>query len=100
MPAIRGTLSTKRLGMTATLIMAVLCVAGVLFMIRFLVALCRESKRKSPCRIVHLSSRRTQTENDAFSLIPGAGSGRSDTHCRSRLKVIPGGTAPPARRVG
>lgn len=86
--------------MTATLIMEVLCVAGVLFMIRFLVALFRESKPVSRCRVVHLSSRRTQTENDAFGLIPEAGSGRSDTARRPRFKVIAGGGKSPVRRVG
>jgi hypothetical protein len=86
--------------MIATLIMAALCVAGVLFMIRFLVALFRESKPKSPCRVVHLSSRHPQTESDGFDLITGAGSGRSETARRPRLEVIAGGTKPPARRVG
>jgi hypothetical protein len=92
--------SAVRLGMTATLVFEVMCVAGVLFMIRFLVALFRESRRKSSCRIVYLSSRRTQTRNDAFSLIPTAGSGRSANLRRSRFEVIAGGTKPPARRVG
>lgn len=86
--------------MTATLIMAVPCVAGVLFMIRFLVALSRESRRNFSCRIVYLSSRCTQTENDAFSLIPAAGYGRSANFRRSRFEVIAGGTKPPVRRVG
>jgi len=86
--------------MTATLIMEVLCVAGVLFMLRFLVALSRDGKAKSPCRVVYLLSPRTQTDNRAFGLIPEAGSERSDTHRRSRFEVIAGGTAPPARRAG
>jgi len=86
--------------MTATVIMEVLCVAGVLFMLRFLVALFRDGKPKSPRGVVYLYSRRTQTEDDAFGLIPEAGSGRSDTHRRSPFEVIAGGTAPPARRVG
>ncbi|HYN16049.1 MAG TPA: hypothetical protein VES66_09730 [Terriglobales bacterium] len=83
--------------MTATLMMAAFCVAGVLFMIRFLVALFRESKPKSPCRVVYLPSRNTQTENDVLGLIPEAG---SDTHGRSRFEVIAGGAETPARRVG
>lgn len=86
--------------MTATLMFEVICVAGVLFMVRFLAALFREGKPKSPSRGVYLYSRRTQTENDAFGLIPEAGSGRSGTHRRSRFEVIAGGAKPPARRVG
>jgi len=88
--------------MTATLIMEVLCVAGVLFMIRFLVALFRESKPVSPCCVVHLSSQPTQTEHDALGPITEAGtrSGRSYTHHQSRFKVIAGGGKSPVRRVG
>jgi hypothetical protein len=86
--------------MTATLIMGVICVAGVLFMIRFLMALFTQSTPKLPCRVVYLSSRPTQTESGGFGLIPKAGFGRSDMHGRSRFEVIAGGTEPAARRVG
>ena len=86
--------------MTATLILEAICVAGVLFMIRFLVALFRESRPASPCRVVYLSSLPAQTENDALGLITQAGSGGSDTHHQSRFEVITGGTKPSVRRAG
>ena len=87
--------------MTATLMMmAAICVAGVLFMLRFLVALSRESKPKSSGRVVFLASRNTPTENEAFGLIPGAQFGRSGPRGQSRLQVVADGHARPARRVG
>ncbi len=88
--------------MTATLIMEVLCVAGVLFMIRFLVALFREGKTKSPCRVVYLSSWPTPSENGVLHLAsePGARSERRATPHQTRFQVIVGGTNPPVRRVG
>ena len=86
--------------MAANLMMAVVCVAGVLFMLRFLVALFRDGKPKSPRRVVYQSSRPTLTDSGGFGLIPEVGSGRSDTHSRSRFEVIAGGSAPPTRRVG
>ncbi len=85
--------------MAAIVIMEGICAAGVVFMICFLAVLLRGSKRKSACRVVHLSSRHPQTESDAFGLI-AEGSGRSDTHRRSRFKVIAGGGKSPVRRVG
>jgi hypothetical protein len=84
--------------MTATLIMDVICIAGVLFMLRFLVALFRDGTAKSPRRVVYLSSWPTPSENGVLRLVsePGTRFERSDT----RLQVIAGGTAPPVRRAG
>jgi len=88
--------------MTGTLIMEVLCVAGVLFMIRFLVALFREDKPKSPSRVVYLSSWPTQSDPGELHLAggPGARSERSDTRRPTRFHVIVGGANPPVRRIG
>ncbi len=88
--------------MTATLIMEVLCAAGVLFMLRFLVAMFREDKPKSRSRVVYLSSWPTQSEHGGLHLAsqPGARSERSDTRHPTGFQVIVGGTNPPVRRVG
>ena len=88
--------------MTGTLIMEVLCVAGVLFMIRFLVALFREDKPKSPSRVVYLSTWPSHGENGVLHLAgePGARSERSDTRHPTGFQVIVGGTKPSVRRVG
>jgi hypothetical protein len=88
--------------MTATLIMEVLCVAGVLFMIRFLVALFKEGKPKSPSHVVYVPSRPTQSRYGVLHLASesGAGSERSETGYSTRFPVIVGGTNPPVRRVG
>jgi len=88
--------------MTGTLIMEVLCVAGVLFMIRFLVALFREDKPKLPSRVVYLSAWPSQGEHGVLHPAgePGARSERSGTRHPTRLQVIVGGTKPPVRRVG
>jgi hypothetical protein len=86
--------------MAATLILEVLCALGVLFMIRFLVALHEQSKSKSSCHLVHLSSH-TQTENDVPSLVTTAEvwSPSNDRQPRSGFKVISGGAKQPIRRV-
>jgi hypothetical protein len=87
-------------GMTATVIMEVLCVAGVLFMIRFFVALFREGRPKSPSCVVYLSSWPTEQGVLHLASEPGARSARSDTGHPTRFQVIVGGTNPPVRRVG
>jgi len=88
--------------MTATLIMEALCVAGVLFMLRFLVALFTDGKPKSPSHVVYLSSWPTQSGNRALGLErkPGAQSERSGTRHATGFQVIVGGTKLRARRVG
>ena len=85
--------------MTATVIMEVLCVAGVLFMIRFLVALFREGGPKSPSRVVYLSSWPTASGNGVLHLASDARA-RSEWSDPTRFQVIVGGTNPPVRRVG
>lgn len=88
--------------MTGIVMMEVLCVAGVLFMIRFLVALFREGKAKSPGRVVYLSWPPPQSENGVLYVAsePGARSAGSDTRHQTGFQVIVGGTNPPVRRVG
>ena len=88
--------------MTATLIMEALCVAGVLFMLRFLVALFTDGKPKSPSHVVYLSSRPTQGEHGVLHLAsePGARSARSGTRQPTGFQVIVGGSNPAVRRVG
>ena len=61
--------------MTGTVIMEVLCVAGVLFMIRFLVALFRDGKAKSPSGVVYLSLPSPQSENGVFTSQANRGHG-------------------------
>jgi len=80
--------------------MEAICVAGVLFMIQFLVALFREGKPKSPRHVVYLSSRPTEQGVLHLASEPGARSARSETGHPTRFQVIVGGTNPPARRVG
>jgi len=86
--------------MTGTAIMEVLCLAGVLFMIRFLVALFRDGKPKSPSQVVYLSTR--QSGNRVLRLASGSGvrSGRSGMRHPTGFQLIAGGTKPPVRRVG
>ena len=86
-------------GMTATVIMEVLCVAGVLFMIRFFVALFREGRPKSPSRVVCLSSLPTPSGNGVLQLASDARA-RSEWSDPTRFQAIVGGTNPPVRRVG
>ena len=86
--------------MTVPLIMAAVCVAGVMFMLRFLVALFAGSKPKSTGRVVFLPSRSARTENDAFGLIPEAEFGGSGPHDQSRFQVIADGNARSTRKLG
>ena len=88
--------------MTGTVIMEVLCVAGVLFMLRFLVALFKDGKAKSPNHIVYVSSRPRQSEHGVLYLAsePGARFARSDTRHPAGFQVIVGRNNPPVRRVG
>ncbi len=88
--------------MAAIVIMEAICVAAVMFMICFLAVLFRESKPKSSCHVVYLSSRPTPSENGVLHLAgePGARSERRATPHQTRFQVIVGGTNPPVRRVG
>lgn len=88
--------------MVAIAIMEGICVAAVVFMICFLAVLFRESKPKSSCHVVYLSSRHTPSEHDALGLITEAEtrSASSDTRHRSRFEVLAGGAELPTRRVG
>jgi hypothetical protein len=88
--------------MTATWMMEALCVAGVVFMVRFLVALFREARAKTPCCVVHLSSQYAPSEDNAPGPVTemGVRSGRNDRHQRLRFEVITGGTEPAVRRAG
>ena len=79
--------------MTATLIMEVLCVAGVLFMIRFLVALFTDGKSKSHYSVVCRPSWPSQGEHRARSP-------RIGTRHPAGFQVIVGSTNSPVRRAG
>ena len=88
--------------MTATWMMEALCVAGVLFMVRFLVALFREARAKTPCCVVHLSSQCAPSQDDALGPVTemGVRSGRDDRRRRFQFEVIASGAEPPLRRAG
>ncbi len=92
--------SAERLGMTGTVIMEVLCAAGVLFMIRFFVALLQEGKPKSPSHVGHLSTRQSGNRVLRLASESGKRSARSDTPRQTGFQLIVGGTKPPVRRVG
>ena len=98
--AVKG--STVRLGMAATLIFELLCVAGVLFMIRFLIALSRDGRTKSRCHVVYLTSLHAATEDDFSPLaaVGGATLRKSDANSRPRFSAVAGGRKQLFRRVG
>jgi len=81
--------------MAGTLIFELLCVAGIVFMVWFLVVLSTDGKRKPRCRVVYSTAWRTKTDGESFQSFSAIGvSLRSNTNFRSELKVIAG------RRVG
>ena len=88
--------------MTATWMMEALCFAGVLCMVRFLAALCREARAKKPYCVVYLSSQIAPSQEDALGPVTemGVRSGRDDSHRRFRFEFIAGGAEPPVRRAG
>jgi len=88
--------------MTATLTMELVCVAGVLFMIRFLVALFTDGKRNSRHHVVYRPSWPSRRDNGLLHLTSESGtmSAGSDTRSQTGFQVITGGTNRPARRVG
>jgi len=84
--------------MTATLIMEIVCVAGVLFMVRFLIALFAEGKDKSRYHVVYRPSWSPrhvlfyrETEPEAAGANPRQ---------RTGFQVIEGGSNLPARKIG
>jgi hypothetical protein len=87
--------------MAAIVIFELLCVAGIAFMIRFLIAL-SEGRAKSRCRIVCSTTPHMQTEEDSsrFSIVGVAAFRKSDANSRPRFKVIAAGPKRPFCRVG
>jgi len=88
--------------MTATVILEVLCLAGVVFMIRFLVALFTDGKRNSRHHVVYQPSWPSRRDNGLLHLTSESGtmSAGSDTRSQLGFQVISGGANRPARRVG
>jgi hypothetical protein len=87
--------------MAAALIFELLCVAGVVFMIRFLIALSGDGRTKSQGHVACLTSWRTETDGDSVRLASAAGAAsRSDANSRLWFKVIAGRGERPFRRVG
>ena len=87
--------------MAVTLIFGLLCVAGAIFMIRFLIALSRDGRANSPCRVVYLTPGHMEAESDSSRCATVARTAlRSDTNSRRRFKVIAGRDEWPFRRVG
>jgi len=82
-----------------TVIFTLLCVAGVVFMIRFLIALSRDGRTKSRRNVVYLTSWRPETEGE-FSRFAIGTAVRSDANSRLGLTVIVGRGERPFRRVG
>ena len=87
--------------MAVALIFEVLCVAGVVFMISFLIALSRDKRTESRPRVVYFMSRHTETEEHSSRSATAAGTAlRSDANSRLGFKVIAGRGERPLRRVG
>ena len=88
--------------MVATLVLELFCFIGIVFMIRFLIALFREGRTTSRCQVVHLTSRHLETEDDPSQWVAMAGAAfsRNDAKSRLGLKAIAGGRERPFRRVG
>ena len=85
----------------AALVFELLCVAGVVFMIGFLIALSRDGRTKSQRHVVYLTSWRTETDGNSVRLASAAGAAsRSGADSRLRFKVIAGKGEHPFRRVG
>ena len=87
--------------MAATLIFGLLCVAGVIFMIGFLVALSGDGRANSPCRVIYLTPGHMEAQSDPSRFATAAGTAvTSDTNSRLRFKVIAGKGERSFRRVG
>ena len=93
--------SAVRFNVAITVIFTLLCVAGVVFMIRFLIALSMDGRAKSRCRVVYWTSGHTETEGDASRLAVRAGTAlKSGANSRPGFEVIAGRGGRPFRRVG
>ena len=87
--------------MAVTMIFGLLCIAGMAFMICFLVALSRDGRSEPRCRVIYMGLRPSDTEENFPRLASPAGTAlRSDANSRLGLKVIAGRAERPFRRVG
>ena len=87
--------------MVAILIFELLCLASLVFMIQFLIVLSRDGITKSRCRVVYLTSRPPEPEDDSYRLATSFGGARSsNANSRPPFKVIAGRRKRPFRRVG
>ena len=76
-----------RFSMAAAMTFELLCVASVVFMICFLIALLRDGKKTSRRHVLHLISPHPESEAAVLRT--------SNADSRLRLKVIVGGLRPP-----
>jgi len=96
----RYPIQLRRFSMTATLIMEMLSLAGVLFMVRFLFALFAEGKRSPRHLAVHRPFRPSRAgKNLLHFTATETGSAENDASSRNGLRIVAEG-ANPARRVG
>lgn len=87
--------------MTATLIFGLLCVGGLVFLIKFLTALLREGKRRSRSQIIYLTlpDRGIRHNSSRLATMAG-GTFRRHRDDRPQFKTITGGRVPTSRRAG
>jgi len=86
--------------MTATLIMEIVCVAGVLFMLRFLIALFADGKRKCGHHVVSRISWAPQRREGVLLYRAESEAPGTQPRQRAGFRVIEGGSNPPARKIG
>lgn len=87
--------------MAATLIFESLCLASIIFMIRFLIALSRDGRTTSRCHVVHLTPRHPETEDfPDWRLRPQPHSGGAMRTPGVDSKSSPAVREWPFRRVG
>ena len=88
--------------MAVTVIFTLLCVAGVAFMIHFLIALSRDGGPKSPGQVLCLTSRHQETDDKPSRLATAGGIAfeRGDVGARPEFTVIAGRGERGFRRVG
>ena len=85
--------------MTATLIMEIICVAGVLFLLRFLIALFADGKRKSRHHVVYRPSW-TPPRESVLLYREESEAREPNLAQRTGFQVIEGGSSPPVRKIG